>query len=241
MKDWIANLFEFPELTRMGHFQRVQDSNLGLGWIYYGLARAIRPKKVVVIGSYRGFVPLVLGKALVDNGDQGEVIFIDPSFVDNFWKDAERVKKYFENFGVTNIQHFLTTTQEFVQSTTYRSLESLGIVFVDGYHSEHQARFDYEAFERLLVPEGVVLFHDTANCDITKIYGPEQAYERRVKYFIDELRKEVNLQVFDLPLDQGVTLVRKCGATKHDSIAETAPCLAVKSSFSRHRAKMGNR
>src|ERR1700674_4040130 len=81
MKDWVAKLFELPELTRMGHFQRIEDSNLGLGWIYYGLARAIRPKKVVVIGSYRGFVPLVLGKALADNEDRGEVIFIDPSFV----------------------------------------------------------------------------------------------------------------------------------------------------------------
>ena len=224
----------------MGHFQRVEDSNLGLGWIYYGLARAIRPKKVVVIGSYRGFVPLVLGKALADNGDHGEVIFIDPSFVDDFWKDTERVQEYFEKFGVTNIQHFLTTTQEFVRSTTYRSLESLGMVFVDGYHSEQQARFDYEAFERLLAPEGVVLFHDTAKCDITKIYGSEQAYERRVKYFIDELKKEANLQVFDLPLDQGVTLVRKCGASKNESIAETASCLAIDSNFSRRRVKTDN-
>jgi hypothetical protein len=57
MKDWIAKLLDYRDLTRMGHLQRVEDANLGLGWIYYGLARVIRPKQVVVIGSYRGFVP----------------------------------------------------------------------------------------------------------------------------------------------------------------------------------------
>jgi hypothetical protein len=63
----------------MGHLQRVEDANLGLGWIYYGLARVIRPKTAVVIGLYRGFVPLVLGKALADNLDGSRVTFLDPS------------------------------------------------------------------------------------------------------------------------------------------------------------------
>ena len=67
---------------------------------------------------------------------------------------------------------------------------------MDGYHSEHQARFDYEAFEGLLVPEGVVLFHDTARCDITKIYGSEQAYGRRVKCFVDEIEEGTELTGF---------------------------------------------
>ena len=62
MKDWLTKLFDYPGLARMGHLQRVKDSNLGLGWIYYALARVIRPKTVVVIGAYRGFVPLILEK-----------------------------------------------------------------------------------------------------------------------------------------------------------------------------------
>ena len=100
---------------------------------------------------------------------------------------------------------------------------------MDGYHSEHQARFDYEAFEGLLVPEGVVLFHDTARCDITKIYGSEQAYGRRVKCFVDELKKEPNLQVFDLTWDQGVTPVRKCSAIKNESMPKSASSAGLSS------------
>jgi predicted O-methyltransferase YrrM len=161
MKDWIAKLLDYRDLAGMGHLQRVEDANLGLGWIYYALARVIRPKLVVVIGSYRGFVPLVLGKALADNVDGGRVIFIDPSFVDDFWKDPQSVRAHFAHFDVTNIEHYLMTTQQFVQSEAYHSLDRPGMVFVDGYHSEEQARFDYEAFEGLLHPDGIILLHDT--------------------------------------------------------------------------------
>jgi predicted O-methyltransferase YrrM len=212
MQDWLAKLFDFPAFARMGHLQRVGDLNLGLGWIYYGLARVVRPKKVVVIGSYRGFVPLVLGKALADNLDGGQVIFIDPSFVDDFWKDAEAVREHFARFDVTNVQHFLMTTQQFARSEAYRALDTVGMVFVDGYHSEEQARFDYETFEGLLGHDGIALFHDTARSRLSGIYGAERAYRYTVTTFIDQLRQDRRLQVFDLPFGQGVTLVRKVGA-----------------------------
>jgi predicted O-methyltransferase YrrM len=221
MKDWIAKLFESRGLTKLGHFQRVEDGNLGLGWLYYALARIIRPQQVVVIGSLRGFVPLVLGKALSDNAEGGRVIFIDPSFVDDFWKDPRAVRAYFASFDVTNVEHFLMTTQDFIRSPAYRSLDRLGMVFVDGYHSEEQARFDYNAFEGIVDPAGVILLHDTARCATSRIYGPERAYERRVKCFADELKGNPRLQVFDLPFGEGVTLVRKVGSAEHQPVAET--------------------
>jgi len=211
MKDWIAQLFEHRELTRMGHGQRVADLNLGLGWLYYGLARVLRPQTVVGIGSYRGFVPLVFGKALADNAESGRVYFIDPSLVDDFWKDPQAVQAYFAGFGVTNIRHFLMTTQEFVESEAYRSLGPVGIVFVDGYHSEEQARFDYEAFRGRLTPDGIALFHDSARVQTSRVYGPERVYEYTVRNFIDTLKKDSGLQVFDLPFFDGVTLVRRGG------------------------------
>ena len=77
---WIdAPLRGHPELCRMGHNQRAEDLNLGLGWLYYGFARLIRPSQAVVIGSWRGFVPLVIAKACQDNLEPCAVHFIDPS------------------------------------------------------------------------------------------------------------------------------------------------------------------
>jgi hypothetical protein len=104
------------------------------------------------------------------------------------------------------------TTQEFARSAAFGALGRIGMLFVDGYHSEEQARFDYQTFAGLVDAEGMILLHDTANCDISRVYGAERAYERRVKVFVDELKRDPRLQVFDLPFDQGVTLVRKIPA-----------------------------
>jgi len=212
MQEWIDKLFEHEDMLRMGHHQRAADSNLGLGWLYYALARVIRPSRAVVIGSFRGFVPLVLGKALADNAEGGELWFIDPSLVDDFWKDPEAVQRHFSERGVKNIRHFLMTTQQFAVSESYRLLGEVGLVFIDGYHSEEQARFDYATFENHLSPEGIILLHDSAVVRTSRMYGDDRAYEHRVKCFVDKLKKDARLQVFDLPFGRGVTMVRKSGA-----------------------------
>lgn len=196
-------------MLRMGHGQRTEDLNLGLGWLYYAVARVVRPATTVVIGSYRGFVPLVLGKAMGDNVEGGQTYFIDPSLVDDFWKNPQSVARHFARFGIHNIRHFQMTTQQFVETETYRTLPPVGIVFVDGYHSEKQARFDYEAFKDRLADNGIMLFHDSVRVRTSKVYGPDQLYEHRVKCFLDALKQDPQVQVFDFPFFDGVTLVRK--------------------------------
>jgi predicted O-methyltransferase YrrM len=193
----------------MGHGQRLADLNLGLGWVYYGLARVVRPKVVVIIGSWRGFSPLVFGKGVSDNLEQGRVIFIDPSLVDPFWKGESGVKGYFAEFGITNIEHFLMTTQEFVASEAYQQLGEVDLLFVDGYHSKEQASFDYHAFSGMMSATGIALFHDSCSDIVATIYGEDKSYKHTVREFMTELKQDPSLQVFDLPFDQGVTLVRK--------------------------------
>jgi len=213
MREWIHALFANEDLLRMGHHQRAEDANLGLGWLYYALARVLRPSKVIVIGSFRGFVPLVFGKALADNSEGGEVWFIDPSLVDDFWKQPLAVQKFFGDLDVRNVRHFLMTTQEFVTSEQYRSLREVGIVFIDGYHSEEQSLFDYQAFEPKLSPEGFILFHDSVRVRTSHMYGPGRPYEHRVKDVIDRLKRHPDMQVVDFPFGDGVTFVRKAGRT----------------------------
>ena len=87
-----------------------------------------------------------MGNALADNLEGGEVIFIAPSMVDDFWKDAETVQRWFAGFGVTNVRHYPMTTQAFIATEDYSALGRVGMVFVDGYHAEEQVRFDYHAF-----------------------------------------------------------------------------------------------
>ena len=211
MNAWITQVLGDDGLSGMGHAQNRQSGNLGLGWLYYGMARVVKPATAVVIGSYRGFVPLMLGRALSENGD-GKVLFIDPSLVDDFWREPDKVRAHFATFGLSNIEHHCLTTQEFVKSDAYKNLGEIGLVFIDGYHSHEQARFDFEAFESRLSARGVIFFHDSIRVRPSRIYGPDKVYEHRVRDFMLELRKDPKLQVFDLPFGDGLTLVRKAAA-----------------------------
>ena len=168
----------------------------------------------MVIGSYRGFVPLVIAKAMADNAEGGELLFIDPSFVDDFWKDPTSVARHFASFGVDNIRHFLMTTQDFVGTDTYRKLGEVGVVFIDGHHSVEQARFDFEAFEPRLAADGVALFHDTRHYRVSRMHGPERSYRHDVKDYVDSLKGRPELQVFDIPFADGVSLVRRADRTR---------------------------
>lgn len=108
--DFLEKIMTTPELLQMGHGQTVEDNNLGMGWIYYALSRLYKPKQVVCIGSWRGFVPMLIAKGMKDNLSQSKLIFIDPSLVDDFWKDEVKVSTYFNSWGVDNITHYKMTT-----------------------------------------------------------------------------------------------------------------------------------
>ena len=209
MRQWIERLLAEPALVSMGHGQRAADANLGLGWIYYGLVRALRPRRAVVVGSWRGFVPMVLGKAMADNLEGGEVVFIDPSLVDGFWRDPARVQAWFARFGVDNIRHHCLTTQAFAGSAAHAALDEIGLLFVDGLHTFEQARIDYETFRPALAPGALVLFHDSIRVRTSRIYGEDRAYEHRVRDYMDLLRGDPGLELLSLPVADGLTLLRR--------------------------------
>lgn len=209
LSHWIETLFSEPDLLRMGHNQRAEDANLGLGWLYYALARIVRPQHAVVIGSLRGFVPAVLGKALGDNCESGAVTFIDPSLVDDFWKDEGRVARHFAELGAPNVRHVCMTTQEFAASDAYGALSPVGLLFVDGYHTAEQARFDFETFLPLLELRGMALFHDSMVSRDTNIYGDADSYRTSVPAYLATLKEDAAFQVLDVPFGTGVTLVRR--------------------------------
>lgn len=206
----------------MGHNQRPEDLNLGLGWLYYGLARLVRPRTAVVIGSWRGFVPLVIAKACQDNVEPGEIHFIDPSLADDFWKDPATTQAHFQSFGLNNVRHHLHTTQQFVTTPEYASLADIGLIFIDGYHTAEQARFDYQAFADRLVPRGLVLFHDSMILRPSGIYGQDRRYDVDVRHYMDELRQDPGLQLLDLPFGTGLTVLRKVGG-EHDELLTMEP------------------
>jgi predicted O-methyltransferase YrrM len=207
--DWLARILGHEDLRGMGHGQRLGDANIGLGWLYYGLVRVERPAHAVCIGSWRGFVPIILAQALRDNGEGGRVTFIDPSLADDFWTDPERTRAWFASFGLDNVDHRRMTTQEYAETAEHREGPPVSLLFVDGFHSAEQARFDHEAFASRLTEDAVVLFHDSIRPKTSLIYGKDKPYVHTVHQYIDVLQQRSDLQVMDFALDSGVTLVRR--------------------------------
>ena len=209
MEDWISKLYSDPEMFGMGHLERAEDLNLGLGWLYYALARIGRPSRAVVIGSYRGFAPMIIAKAIQDNLEPGNLTFIDPSMADPFWRDPAEVTRHFTSHGIYNIEHHLCTTEEFAETSAYRELENIGLLMIDGYHDVAHARLDFETFEPKLGPSALVLFHDSVRPFASTIYDREAPYVHDVHEYMRELRKREDLDMIDLPFGAGITLVRK--------------------------------
>ncbi|MEA5474110.1 class I SAM-dependent methyltransferase [Synechococcus sp. CCY9201] len=207
----IAAMADNPDLWEMGHGQRQEVKDLGLGWTYYGLTRTLRPSFSIVIGSWRGFVPLLIGQAIQDNGNSGSLLFIDPSFVDNQWKDG-RAKDYFSSYGITCIEHRQQTSQEVIAEPEFSRM-AIDLLFIDGLHTEEQCRLEFESFLPRLTPGAIALFHDSHSQVISEIYGKEKSYAHTTWRYIEELRGRRDLQVFDLPIAQGVTLVQRTPQT----------------------------
>jgi len=208
-QDWLQKIINTPELLEMGHGQTSKDNNLGMGWIYYALSRLYKPENVICIGSWRGFVPMMFAMGIKDNLSNGRVTFIDPSFVDNHWSDKSKVQSWFNNYDLNNIDHYMTTTQEFMNFDKYKELSKVDILFIDGMHTKEQAKFDYESFEHLLDNKSIVLLHDSMSNFKSIIYGEDKSYNYTVFEYVNILKERKDLQVIDLPFEFGLTLVRK--------------------------------
>lgn len=193
-----------PELWGMGHNQNFDTLDLGLGWLYYGLARSTKPRRVVVIGSWRGFVPLIIGQALEDN-QSGELIFIDPSYVDDHW--TQNVDAYFTGYGIHCICHHRMTSEEFVESQDFQKLE-VDMLFIDGMHTYSQCKFEFESFYSKLAPNFTVLLHDSTSKIKSNLYGKGHEYEHSVWKLIEELQERVDLSVIQIPVDQGIAIIK---------------------------------
>ena len=226
-EEFIRRLFSDPEMLRMGHFQRRDDLNLGLGWLYYALGRIIRPLRAVVIGSLRGFAPSIIAKSMLDNVEGGEVIFIDPSYVNDFWADPAEVEAHFRQLETPNVRHYRYTTQEFMATPAYAELRDVGLLMIDGLHTAEQARVDYLAFLDKLAENAVVLFHDSVRQKVSPIYGKDNLYTHTVCLFMERLKQTPGLELFTLPFDDGVTLVRGRPATLDFINQPFEPCSHV--------------
>lgn len=186
------------------HNGNYDKNNLGFGFIHYSLIRNIRPKRVLVVGSQRGYVPAICALACKDEGE-GHVDFVDAGYKlsdkngwggigvwkdikDDYWKSLE-------------IERFITMhnerTQDFIPwSGGYE------YIYIDGDHSYKGVVDDYEWFWESLNEGGYMVFHDVS-VDKDTDWG-----KCGVKRFWDELVKHKR-EYLTLPFEAGLGILRK--------------------------------
>lgn len=199
----------------LGHSEEADNLNLGFGFVYYGLVRALRPKHVVVIGSGYGFSVVCLALGLKDNG-QGGLSFVDPSysvFRDGplrtvggtaQWDDPQKVRAHFRRFGVERqVTHFKLTGEAFFSDYEQRGLPGIDLAFIDGSHSYADVRHDFLAVLKRTRRNSYLLLHDT------NIYVRELVRHAGVKRWLKAVaRYKESFEVIDFPFASGVALVR---------------------------------
>jgi hypothetical protein len=199
----------------LGHSEDPSNLNLGFGFLYYGLARALRPRHILVIGSGYGFSVVCLALGLKDNA-RGGLSFVDPSYSvfkdgplrtvggTGQWDDPQTVRAHFRRFGVErHVTHYKLSSAAFFADYGERNLPAIDLAFVDGSHSYADVRHDFLAVLHRTRRNSYILLHDT------NIYVRELVRHAGVKRWLKAISKDKeSFEVIDFPFASGVAMVR---------------------------------
>ncbi|OGP15592.1 MAG: hypothetical protein A2052_01490 [Deltaproteobacteria bacterium GWA2_54_12] len=199
----------------LGHNQQPGKLNLGFGFIYYGIVRAIRPKHTLVIGSGYGFSVVCLALGIKDNGE-GSLTFVDPSYSllkngplmtvggVNKWGNQTKVYDHFRQFGVEDfVKHYKLRNDQFFPLYESDKLPGIDIAFIDGSHSYIDVKYDFINIVKHSHKNSYIFLHDT------NLYIREMIRHSGVKRWLKVIRQYPDyFEVLDFPFDCGLAIVR---------------------------------
>jgi len=212
-REMVSTIFQFAK--PLGHHEEKERLNLGFGYLYYGIVRALRPDHVLVVGSGYGFSVVCMALGLKDNG-KGRLTFVDPSYDvlkhgpfktvggRGFWGSPERVSKHFSRFGVEKlVTHHKLSNREFFPRFQRLGLPELDLAFLDGNHSFENVKYDFLRTLAHSKKNTYILLHDS------NIYVREIIGNSGVKKWLNLIKREKDLfQMIDFPFYSGFAIVR---------------------------------
>jgi len=143
------------------------DKYLGVGYLYYGFAAAIRSQVSVCIGSGGGFVPDLLAQAQHDIGiEPAATYLIDANLPDlGFGSPVQpggwlRPENDFRRRASDVVVLRMLSTD--AARAFARERIRIDYLHIDGDHSRRGVVADFEDFAPLLSDDAVVSFHDAA-------------------------------------------------------------------------------
>ncbi|MFZ5534677.1 MAG: class I SAM-dependent methyltransferase [Patescibacteria group bacterium] len=168
--DMFTNTELIHELIEYYDGYQLQNANskkgiLGFGLIHYALITNLRPRRLLCIGSKKGFVPAICALACKHNGF-GKVDFVDAGYGEsdatNQWGGVSlwrriNPRSHFSFLGLDAfIQPFIMTTKEFIKREKHR----YQYIHVDGDHSYEGVKNDVLGVWPRLSKNGYLVLHD---------------------------------------------------------------------------------
>jgi len=117
--------------------------------VLYALVRALRPGRVLEMGTHMGGSATHIAQALADNG-RGHLTCVD---INPFaGRDIPENLRSYVTIEIADIDDYIRRTH----------IEGFEFIFEDGAHSEFQVHTIYERLDMLLTLTGVIVSHDAA-------------------------------------------------------------------------------
>lgn len=118
------------------------------GQFLYALARTVKPRRILEIGTYHGGGASLLAAACEANGG-GEVVTVD------IWNEAgQHIPE--------PLQRRVTVIHEDANTWILKDIGIFDFIFEDGNHSENQVHTIWQEHPRILAPGGWLITHDIA-------------------------------------------------------------------------------
>jgi hypothetical protein len=135
---------------------------VGLGTIAYEIVQHFKPKKVVELGSARGFSTFSMGLALRDLGQGGQLFAVDT------WKGDDHAGYYgedvYEGFlesrRILDLERTVYPMRMTFEQASRIVVPPVDLLHVDGLHTFRAVARDFKQFRSHLKPGAIVLFHD---------------------------------------------------------------------------------
>lgn len=190
----------------IGHEVDLNRGFLGFGLMHYSFISLMRPKRILCIGSQKGFIPAICAMACKDN-NSGHVDFVDAGKKQTdmnswggigFWKKQSPQKHFFPY----NLNKFITTYVMTSQAFSGQySKRRYGYIYIDGDHSYEGVKNDYQKFWPKLTKHGIMSFHDIT------LYGNYKNNEFGVSKFWKEISVKSSISI--ISRQNGVGFLQK--------------------------------
>ena len=136
--------------------------------IFVAIVRALKPKRIFIIGNAFGWSTFALGLAcedvqvfVIDSVEEGE----------DAQKGFHLTEKIIKEEEISNITLLRARSPEDIDDLVQTHIDGpIDLAFVDGLHSNAQQYLDVHALMPHMAQEHIILLHDVLNWSLTKSY-----------------------------------------------------------------------